>query len=109
VPFIDCSSSIQPIDKLFSRTVRNEWHKELICPIHASWVELTNEHNIMWEPQWQDKYTGPHGGPKAGPAQFIADIVRSAKGLCDIFLAILPLAFFKQVTQLTEKTAMMIG
>ena len=35
--------------------------------------------------------------------QFIADIVRSAKDLCDIFLAILPLAFFERVAQLTEK------
>ena len=97
VPFIDRSSSIQPIDEIFSRTVQNEWRKELepIRPVHAPWVELTNEHNIMWEPRWQDKYTGPHGGPKAGPTQFIADIVRSAKDLCDIFLAILPLAFFK--------------
>ena len=105
VPFIDCSSSILPIDEIFSRTVQNEWRKELepIRPIHAPWVELTNEHNIMWEPRWQDKYTGPHGGPKAGPTQFIADIVRSAKGLCDIFLAILPLAFSERVAQLTEK------
>jgi hypothetical protein len=70
VPFIDCSLSIQPINEIFfSRTIQNEWRKELepICPVHAPWVELTNEHNIMWEPQWQDKYTGPHGGPKAGP------------------------------------------
>ena len=105
VPFIDRSSSIQPIDEFFSRTVQNEWRKELepIRPVHAPWVELTNEHNIMWEPRWQDKYTGPHGGPKAGPTQFIADIVRSAKDLCDIFLAILPLAFFERVAQLTEK------
>ena len=105
VPFIDRSSSIQPIDEIFSRTVQNEWRKELepIRPVHAPWVELTNEHNIMWEPRWQDKYTGPHGGPKAGPTQFIADIVRSAKDLCDIFLAILPLAFFERVAQLTEK------
>ena len=35
--------------------------------------------------------------------QFITKIVRSAKGLCDIFLAILPLAFFERVAQLTEK------
>jgi DNA polymerase III epsilon subunit-like protein len=61
VPFIDCSSSIQPINEIFSRTVQNEWRKELepIRPVHAPWVELTNEHNIMWEPRWQDKYTGP--------------------------------------------------
>ncbi len=106
VPFIDCSLSIQPIDVFFfSRTVQNEWRKELepIRPVQAPWVELTNEHNIMWEPRWQDKYTGPPGGPKAGPTQFIANIVHSAKGLCDIFLAILPLAFFEQVAQLTEK------
>ena len=83
VPFIDRSSSILPIDEKISRTVQNEWRKELepIRPVHAPWVELTNEHNIMWEPWWQDKYTGPHGGPKAGPTQLIADIVRSAKGL----------------------------
>jgi hypothetical protein len=45
VPFIDCSSSIQPIDEMFSRTVQNEWKKELklISPIHAPWVELTKE------------------------------------------------------------------
>ncbi len=86
--------------------VQNERHKELgpICPVRAPWVELTNEHNIMWEPRWQDKYTGPHGGPKAGPAQFISNILCSAKGLCDIFVAILPLAFFEQVVQLTEKS-----
>jgi hypothetical protein len=57
----------------------------------------------MWEPQWQEKYTGSHGQPKAGPTQFITNIVRSAKGLCEIIVAILPLAFFEQVTQLTEK------
>jgi len=34
---------------------------------------------------------------------FIVDIVRSAKGLADIFLAILPLAFFERVAQLTTK------
>ena len=33
----------------------------------------------------------------AGPTQFIVDIVRSAKGLADIFFAIIPLAFFERV------------
>jgi len=36
-------------------------------------------------------------------AVFIADTVCSAKDLCDIFLAILPLALFERVAQLTEK------
>ena len=74
-PFIDCSSSIQPFDEFFSRTVINEWKKELkpICPIHAPWVELTKEQeDIKWEPSWADKYTGPHGGPHAGPTQHSA-------------------------------------
>ncbi len=69
----------------------------------APWVELTKEHDIKWEPSWQDKYTGPQGGPPAGPTQFIIDIVRSAKGLADIFFAIIPLAFFERVAQLTTK------
>jgi hypothetical protein len=72
-------------------------------PVHAPWVELTKEHDIKWEHSWQDKYTGPQGGPPAGPTQFIVDIVRSAKGLADIFFAILPLAFFERVAQLTTK------
>ena len=72
-------------------------------PVHAPWVELTKEHDIKWEPSWQDKYTGPQGGPPAGPTQFIVDIVRSAKGLANIFFAILPLTFFERVAQLTTK------
>jgi hypothetical protein len=106
VPFIDRSSSIQPIDEFFSRTVQNEWKKELelICPVHAPWVELTKEQeDIKWEPSWANKYTGPHGVPHAGLTQFIADIVRSGQGLCDIFFAILPLVFFERVAQLTTK------
>jgi len=35
--------------------------------------------------------------------QLIIDIVRSAKGLADIFFAIFPLAFIKRVAQLTRK------
>jgi hypothetical protein len=58
---------------------------------------------MKWEPIWQDKYTGPQGGPPSGPTQFIVDIVRSEKGLADIFFAILPLAFFERVAQLTTK------
>jgi hypothetical protein len=53
VTFIDCSSSIQLIDEIFSRTVQNKWKKELepIRPIHAPWVELTKEQeDIKWEP-----------------------------------------------------------
>ena len=73
------------------------------CPVHAPWVELTKEHDMKWEPIWQDKYTGPQGGPPSGPTQFIVDIVRSEKGLADIFFAILPLAFFERVAQLTTK------
>ena len=94
VPFIDRASSIQPIDEIFSRTLQNEWKKNMepTRPVHAPWVELTKEHDIKWEPSWQDKYTGPQGGPPAGPTQFIVDIVRSAKGLADIFFAILLLA-----------------
>jgi hypothetical protein len=48
VPFIDCSFSIQPIDKKISRTLQNEWKKDLepIRPVHAPWIELTNDHNI---------------------------------------------------------------
>ncbi len=59
VPFIDRSSSIQPIDEIFSRTVQNEWHKELkpIRPVHAPWVELTNEHGIAHPPMKKTKVT----------------------------------------------------
>ena len=54
VPFIDRTSSIQPTDEIFSRTLQNEWKKnmERICPVHAPWVELTKEHDIKWEPSW---------------------------------------------------------
>ncbi len=55
VPFIDCSSLIQPIDEFFSRTVQNRWKKELepIHSIHVPWVELTKEQeDIKWEPIW---------------------------------------------------------
>ncbi len=85
--------------------LQNEWKKDLepICPVHDPWIKLTNDHNITLEPQWQDTYAGPQGGPKAGPTQFIINVIRSAKGLCDIFLAILPLAFFERVAQLTAK------
>jgi hypothetical protein len=64
VPFIDRASSIQPIDEIFSRTLQNEWKKNMepTRPVHVPWVELTKEHNIKWEPSWQDKYTGPQGG-----------------------------------------------
>jgi hypothetical protein len=89
----------------FSRTVING-KKELkpVCPVHAPWVELIKEQeDIKWEPSWANKYTGLHRGLHAGPTQFIADIVRSGKGLCDIFFAILPLVFFKRVAQLTTK------
>ncbi len=49
VPFIDRSSWIQPIDEIFSRTVQNEWKKELelIRLIHAPWVELTKQ-RLLW-------------------------------------------------------------
>jgi hypothetical protein len=76
---------------------------EPICTVQAPWAELTKEHDIKWEPNWQDKYSGPHGGPHAGPAQFIVDIVHSAKGLANIFFAIFPVAFFERVAQLTMK------
>jgi hypothetical protein len=86
VPFIDCTLSILPIDEMFSRTLKNEWKRELepIPPVHAPWVELTKEHNIKWEPIWEDKNTGPWGGPHAGLTQFIVEIVCSAKGLANI-------------------------
>jgi hypothetical protein len=61
------------------------------------------KHDSKGEPSWQDKYTGPQGGAPAGPTQFIVDIVPLAKGLADIFFAILPLAFFERVVQLTRK------
>jgi hypothetical protein len=52
VPFIDRSFSIRPIDEIFSKTLQNEWKKDLepIRPAHAPWIELTNDHNITWEP-----------------------------------------------------------
>ncbi len=76
---------------------------EPICPVHTPWVELTKQHDIKWEHSWKDKYTGLHGGPHPGPTHFIINIVRSAKGLADIFFAIPPLAFFERVAQLTTK------
>ena len=82
---------------------------EPIRAVHAPWVELTKKHDIKWEPNWQNKYTGPHGGLYAGPTQFIVNVVRSAKGLADIFFAGLPSAFFERVTQLTTKFATTIG
>jgi hypothetical protein len=105
VPFLDRSLSIQPIDEIFSRTLQNEWKKDLepICPDDAPWIKLTNDHYISWEPQWQDTYAGPQGVPKAGPTQFIINVVHLAKGLCNIFLPILPLAFVELVAQLTAK------
>jgi len=54
---IDCTSSIQPIDEIFSRTLQNESKKNMepTRPVHAPWVELIKEHDIKWEPSWQDK------------------------------------------------------
>jgi hypothetical protein len=77
-------------------TQQNKWKKELelIHPVHAPWVELTKEHDIKWKPSWNDKYTGPHEGPHAGLTQFLVEIMCSAKDLCNIFFAILPLVFF---------------
>ena len=105
MPFIDRALSIQSIHEISPRTLQNELknNMEPIHPVHAPGVELTKEHGIKWEPNWQDKYTGPHRGPHAGPMLFIVDIVRSAKGLADSFLAILPLAFFERFAQLTTK------
>jgi hypothetical protein len=50
VPFIDRASSIQPIDEIFSRTLQNEWKKNMkpTRPVHAPWVELTKEHEGSW-------------------------------------------------------------
>jgi hypothetical protein len=59
-------------------------------PVHAPWVELTTGHDIQWEPNWQDQYTGLHGVLHADPTQYVVNIVCSAKGLADIFFAILP-------------------
>ena len=75
----------------------------------APWVELTKEHDIKWEPSWQDKYTGPQGGAPDGPTQFIVDIVRSAKGLADIFFAILPLDSLRESLNSQGSIATMIG
>ena len=85
---------------LFRTSGKRIWSRFVL---YSPWVELTKAHNIKWEPSWQDKYTGPHGGPPAGPTQFIVDVVRSAKGLADIFFASLPLAFFERVAQLITK------
>ena len=111
VPFIDRALSIQPKDEIFSRTLQNEWKKNMepTRPVHVPWVELTKEHDIKWEPSWQDKSTGPQGGPPAGPTQFIVDIVRSAKGLADIFFAILPLDSLRESLNSQGSIATMIG
>jgi hypothetical protein len=53
VPFIYHSNSIQLIFKMFSKTQKNEWRKEMepSHPVHAPWVDLTHDNTpLQWEP-----------------------------------------------------------
>lgn len=99
VPFINRTQSVKLITQLFDKTTINEWKKRMepVQPVHEPWIELTEDNDVTWEPQFEDKYTGPNGGTKAGPTQYIVNIARNSTSLADIFFGILPAPFFDEV------------
>ena len=70
VPYLNKSQSIQPIEEIFSKTEVREWKKKMEPerPVHAPWIEVTEEEDVKWEPTGSDTYTGNAGGGTVGPS-----------------------------------------
>ena len=73
--------------------------------VHVPWVELSKDDDVTWQPKASDVYiyTGSAGGGLAGCSSAIQHVVRNSKSLADLFLFIIPLAFFQTVAILTAK------
>ena len=69
VPYLNKSQSIQPIQEIFTKTEVREWKKKMEPerPVQASWIEVTEEEDLKWEPTGSDTYTGNAGGGRVGP------------------------------------------
>lgn len=105
IPFINRKQTIQLISDIFSKKQQDEWKKlsEPIRPVHEPWMEQTEDNNVTWEPDSRDRYSGTGGGPKVGTTFFIKNVVQSAETLACVFLAIIPLAFWTKVAELSNK------
>ena len=105
ISFINRTNGIQLITDIFNKKQQDDWKKEMepTRPVHAPWTEQTKENNIKWKESRQDQYDGPLGGPKCGPTNYIKDAVRNATSLACVFLAIVPLAFWTKVANLSNK------
>ena len=78
---------------------------ESVHPVHKPWIEITPESNVTWEPERADMYSGPMGGGDPGPTTWIQQIVRQAETLACIFLALIPMSFFVQVANYSQRYA----
>ena len=64
---------------------------------------MTREDDVTWQPDRSDRYTGPAGGGKPGPSQKMIDVAKQGTSLANIFLAMVPIAFFAHVAETTKK------
>ena len=107
VRFINTSFGVQNISDIFTKTQKKEFEKamESVRPVHKPWIEITPESNVTWEPERADMYSGPMGGGNPGPTAWIQQVVRQAKTLACVFLALIPMSFFVQVANYSQQYA----
>ena len=70
--------------------------------MHAPWEDINIDNDVTWEPDEADSYTGPEDGPSAGPSSKIANVTKASNLLIVIFMAIIHLAFFVKVEDMTH-------
>ena len=71
-------------------------------PVHDPWEYINIDNDVMCEPDEADSYMGPAGGPSAGPSSKMDDFAKASNLLIGIFMAIIPLAFFVKVENMTH-------
>ena len=72
-------------------------------PVHAPWIEVTEEEDVTWQPTGSDTHEGNVGGRRVGPSSAMMQVMRDAQSLACIFLFIVPNTFFEQVATWTAK------
>ena len=72
-------------------------------PVHSPWIEVTDEDDVKWQPTGSDRYTGNAGRGTVGPSSAMMQVMCDAKSLACIFLFMVPLSFFEQVSTWTKK------